>query len=516
MQMARVQNEELRSSAAETQAGTQSGSNAIWLVGALWMAALGVATAGLLLVRARISVAHVAIAYFLMVLVASAVHGRRVGLLLATACFLAFNFFFVVPYGTFSVHDPLDWIVLLAFLATSAIAAQLLHRAQTAANVAQTRAREMERLAALAAEALQAPRAENAAVAIARVIRQELGMEVCELYLRETEGDRLKLVARASSHGSEEFSGNPDSNRSAAEVILAADVRTLLVPLEVTSRQVGILRLQANEPIQLHIAEHAFAKALAHYAALGLERVRLSAMAEHANALREADRLKDAVLSAVSHDLRTPLTAIKATARQIADDGDSRATIVEAEADRLNQYVTNLLDLSRLKAGAFPVAIDLVPIEDLLGAVLQHVTAVSEGRDIQVSIDEDESVLIGRLDFVLTLRALSNILENALRYSPDSACVEVRGFRKSEWVYIEIADRGAGIPKEDEQKVFEPFQRGTTAGNSAGVGLGLPIARRLIEAQGGTLSFAPRDGGGAIFTARLPAAEVGALEGTPL
>lgn len=516
MQMARVQDEELKSHLPETRAGTHSGSNAIWLVGALWMVALGVATAALLLVRARISVAHVAIAYFLMVLVASAAHGRRVGLLLATACFLAFNFFFVTPYGTFSVHDPVDWIVLLAFLATSGIAAQLLHRAQTAASVAQTRAREMERLASLAAEVLQAPRAENAAVVIARVIRQELGMEVCELYLRETEGDRLKLVARASGDGSEEFSGYPDSNLSAVEVILAADVRTLLVPLVVTSRQVGILRLQANKPIQLHIAEHAFAKALAHYAALGLERVRLSAMAEHADALREADLLKDAVLSAVSHDLRTPLTAIKATARQIADGGDSRAAFVEAEADRLNQYVTNLLDLSRLKAGAFPVAIDFVPIEDLLGAVLQHVAAVSEGRNIHVSIDEEESVLVGHLDFVLTLRALSNILENALRYSPDSACVEVRGFRKSAWVYIEIADRGAGIRKEDEQKVFEPFQRGTTAGNSAGVGLGLPIARRLIEAQGGTLSFAPRDGGGAIFTARLPAAEVGAIEGMPL
>lgn len=514
--MIRVQDEELKSSPAGPRAGTRSGSHAIWWISALWIAALGVATAALLVVRARTSVAHVAIAYFLMVLVASAVHGRRVGLLLATACFLAFNFFFVAPYGTFSVHDPVDWIVLLAFLATSAIAAQLLHRAQSAAGVAQTRAHEMERLAALAAEALQAPRAENAAVVIARVIRQELGMELCELYLRETEGDRLKLIARASSRGSEEVSGNPDSTRSAAEVILAADVRTLLIPLEVTRRQVGLLRLHANEPIPLHIAEHAFAKALAHYAALGLERVRLSGLAEHANALREADLLKDAVLSAVSHDLRTPLTAIKATARQIADGGDSRAGLIEAEADRLNQYVTNLLDLSRLKAGAFPVAIDIVPVEDLLGAVLQHVAAVSKGRDINVSIAEEESVLIGRLDFVLTLRALSNVLENALRYSPDSACVEVRGSRKGEWVFIEIADRGAGIRKEDEQKVFEPFQRATTAGNSAGVGLGLPIARRLIEAQGGTLSFAPRDGGGAIFTARLPAAEAGVLEGMPL
>lgn len=495
---------------------TRFGSVATWLAGGLWLAALAVATAGLLTLRSRISVAHVAIAYFLVVLIASAVHGRRVGLLLATACFLSFNFFFVVPYGTFSVHDPLDWIVLLAFLATSVIAAQLLHRAQAAATIAGTRLREMERLAGLAAAALQAPRAESAAVLIASAIRHELGVEVCDLYLREAEGGRLRLVARATRRASEEFSGDPDVNPSTAEVILAADARTLLIPLEVTKRQVGILRLQASAPIQPYIAEHAFAKALAHYAALGLERVRLSAAAEHAAALRDADSLKDAVLSAVSHDLRTPLTAIKAAARQIADGGDARAAVVEAEADRLNQYVTNLLDLSRLKAGAFPVAVDLVPIEDLLGAVLQHVASVAQGRDIRVSMGQEESIQIGRLDFVLTLRALSNVLENALRYSPDSACVEMRGYRHGQWVCIEIADRGVGVAKEDEQKVFEPFQRGAAAGKSAGAGLGLPIARKLIEAQGGTLTFAPREGGGAVFTARLPVAEACTVEGVPL
>ena len=489
----------------------RAGAASPWMQGIAWLTAAAMATALLLTVRGRIGAAHVTLAYLLIVLAASASAGRRVGLVLATACFLAFNFFFVSPYGSLAVHDPLDWLVLLAFMATSAVAAQLLHRAQTEARAARRGALEMQRLATLGVEALQAPRAEDAAVAIARVIREELRMDRCELYLRDASSERLLLVARATDAAADGAGAEDEGSRSAADVLLEGDARTLLVPLQVRSRQVGLLRLHSSSVIPLDAARHPYAKTLASFAALGLERIRLTTDAAHADALRAADRLKDAVLSAVSHDLRTPLTAIKAMAREIADGGDARAVAVETEADRLNRYVTNLLDLSRLNAGALPVSLELVPAEDLVGAMLQQVAAFASGREVRAQVIADGPMPVGRLDFVLTLRALANVVENAMRYSSPASPIDVEARSAGPWLLIDVADRGAGIPDEDRDRVFEPFQRGADARDAAGVGLGLPIARRLLEAQGGTLAFAARDGGGTVFTLALPAAELGPL-----
>lgn len=487
-----------------------------WLTGMSWLAAAAAATVLLVTVRTRIGAAHVTLAYLLIVLAASASAGRRVGLLLAAACFLAFNYFFVPPYGTLAVHDPLDWLVLLAFMATSAVAAQLLHRAQTGTASARRHAQEMRRLATLGVEALQAPRAEDAVVAIARVIREELGVEQCELYLRDPSSERLHLVASATAGGavgagSEGAGVEGDASQSAVDVLLAGDARTLLLPLQVRSRQVGLLRLHSVTVIPPGSAGHPYAEALAFFAALGLERIRLTTAAAHADALREADRLKDAVLAAVSHDLRTPLTAIKAMAREIAESGDARAAAVETEADRLNSYVTNLLDLSRLNAGALPVSLELVPAEDVIGALLEQVAAFAGGREVRATVSTDGSMPAGRLDFVLTLRALANVVDNAMRYTPSSTPIDVEARREGSRLLIEVADRGPGIPDGDRERVFEPFQRGAGARDAAGAGLGLPIARRLVEAQGGTLVFASREGGGTVFTIALPSADVGPL-----
>ena len=179
-----------------------------WIESLAWLVIAGAVTAGLLAARERVGSAHVAMLYLLVVLGASARLGRRVGLVLAAVCFVAFNVFFVRPYGTLAVHDPLDWVVLLAFLATSTVATQLLHRARAEASAARARSLELQRLATLAAEALQAPRAEAAAAAVARVIREELGVRECELFLRGDAPDELTLVARATTRGVESLVGN--------------------------------------------------------------------------------------------------------------------------------------------------------------------------------------------------------------------------------------------------------------------------------------------------------------------
>lgn len=311
--------------------------------------------------------AHMALGYLLVVLAGSAREGRVVGLVLSVICFLAFNFFLLPPFYTLDVHEPLDWWVLIAFLTTGLVAAQLFHRAQRAV-----------------------------------------------------------------------------------------------------------------------------------------------ALAERVEALREADRLKDAVLASVSHDLRTPLTTIRALAAELRDTGDERAAIIEEEADRLNRLVTDLLDLSRVRSGTLPVEPEVNAAEDLLGTALARLQGVAGAEHIEVRLPSDGTLPLGMFDFVQALRALVNLLENALRHSPPEGRVEVEvGVVGGELVF-RIMDRGPGIPPESREKIFEPFFRPEGLRDSAqgGAGLGLAIARSVAVAQGGSVRFSPRHGGGSTFELRFPAAEI--------
>jgi len=353
---------------------------------ALATGALVAATLALLTVREHLDKAHVALALLLVVLASSAVGGRTVGLVSAFSGFLVFNFFFLPPYYTLVISDTLDWFVLLAFLVTGVVAAQLLARAQQEAEAAR---------------------------------------------------------------------------RQAAEV------------------------------------------------------VRLSAEAERATALAEADRLKDALLASVSHDLRTPLTTIRAHAQDIASDGDLRGLEIAEEADRLNRIVADLLDLSQLKAGATAVQVELNAAEDLMGAALQRVSGPARGRTLRASLDPSEPVLVGRFDFALSLRILANLLENALKYSPPDSAVEFTVRREGADLRFDVADHGPGVAPELGERIFEPFVRASAAhGAPGGTGLGLAIARGLASLQGGALTYAPRAGGGSVFTLRLPAADISQAETT--
>jgi len=492
--------------------------------------------------RGRLDKAHIALIFLLAVLGGSAAGGRALGITLAGVAFVVFNVFFLPPYHTLVIANPLDWLVLFAFLVTGIVAAQLLYRAQSEADVARQRAAEVDRLAALGAETLSAGRAEEALAAITRVIRTTLGVAECDVYVRDgatgalARATRDRVDAGAAAGPASIMSWVAEHGRAAAELTdgtvrmalepsahalapLAAQdgaMRTLIVPLAVRERTVGVLRLADPQAIALDPRRRRFLDALAYYAALGVERVRLSAEAERAEALREADRLKDALLASVSHDIRTPLTTIRALAHDIAGTGEERALIIEEEVERLNRFVADLLDLSQLTAGGMPLATAINAAEDLIGAALQRVSGLARGREIRATLDPAEPVLVGRFDFVHSLRILGNLLENALKYSPAEAPVDVGARREGDALVITVADRGPGLAPGEEERVFERFYRQPdTAPDVRGAGLGLAIARGLAEAQGGTLQYAPREGGGSVFMLRLPAADLTHLEVEP-
>jgi two-component system sensor histidine kinase KdpD len=232
------------------------------------------------------------------------------------------------------------------------------------------------------------------------------------------------------------------------------------------------------------------------------------AAVEKAEALREADKLKDALLASLSHDLRTPLTTIKALAHELQPLGDERTFIIEEQADRLNRLVTDLLEVARLEGGALPLDIQLNAADDLLGAVVQQVSGREDQDRLQVTLDDPSTLLFGRFDFVQSLRILGNLVDNAFKYAPAGSPIEVSGGVEADKLILRVSDRGNGIAVADRNGVFTPFYRSRApAAGPQSAGLGLSIARRLAEAQGGTLTYTDRDGGGAVFELRLPAAQ---------
>ena len=521
-----------------------------------WFAALVVVGATMLTVRSRLDKVHVALIFLLVVLGGSSAGGRMLGLTLAFAAFLGFNYFFLPLYLTFALNDPLDWLVLLTFLITSIVAAQLLYRATSTAEAATARAAEVDRLATLGAETLNLARPEDALRAILDVIRTTLAVVSCDVMVRGP-GDSFVSIARSNggpaappndksgtdsgantSH--ESVPGWPDTSdttsaeglvgwifahgRGAVELADGAirivdeppletarvdrsdEIRALWIRLAVRDETVGVLRVRTPGDLVLTPEQARFLDALAYYVALGVERSRLVRDAERAESERRVEALRSALFTAVSHDLRTPLTTIKAIAHDIAEGGAPlRARVIEEESDRLDTLVGDLLDLSRIQSGAIGPSADVNTIDDLIGAALQRADAVLRGHPVDVDMPRDQ-LLAGRFDLTNALRALVNLLENAARYSPPGAPITIRARQVGDRLRIAVLDRGPGVPAEERERIFEPFYRPAfTPPDVRGTGLGLSIARGLATAQGGSLELEPHDGGGSVFTLVLPA-----------
>lgn len=228
---------------------------------------------------------------------------------------------------------------------------------------------------------------------------------------------------------------------------------------------------------------------------------------ERAQALREAARLKDALIATVSHDLRTPLTSIVGLAHALAQRGDDEAVLIEEEAQRLSHFVTDVLDVARLSTGNFPLDIQANAIDDMLGVVVRQFAGRVDRHRLRASLDHPDDVVIGRFDFAQTVRIVTNLVENALKYSPVDAPVQLTGGQEGATVVIRIADEGSGLRPGEVERAFEPFTRVTAAPPDSGsAGLGLSIARGLAQAQGGRIRYQQRATGGSVFVLSLPIA----------
>jgi two-component system sensor histidine kinase KdpD len=283
---------------------------------------------------------------------------------------------------------------------------------------------------------------------------------------------------------------------------------------------VGVLGVRPSGPkTRLTTDQSRLLDAFASQAALAIERTQLADRARQAEVAQATEKLQAALLNSVSHDLRTPLVSITGALSSLQEDEidldqAARRSLVEnarEEAERLNQLVGNLLDMTRIEAGALRVAREPCDVQDVIGAALEPLDDRLRGRPLTVDVPPDMTPV--PMDFVLMVQVLVNLLDNALKYSSSGTPIEVKAQVEGSEARIQVADRGMGIPADDLGRVFDKFYRVQRPGQMGGTGLGLSICKGFVEAQGGRIWAENREGGGTAITISLPLRPLG--ETTP-
>jgi two-component system sensor histidine kinase KdpD len=439
---------------------------------------------------------------FLVVVVAAAgIGGIGPGVLASVLGFVVFNFFFIPPYGTFEIGQPEYIVILFVNLGLSVLISVLLGRATERAEAAEAREGELRTLQQLSRElVVRGPGADAYREIIGHVLGT-FGYEAGALFVRDTvhAGGLREEVTVGCASGEIAYEWDPRSPDRPPERL----------PLSVGSNNVGLLVLRGVRPAPTP-AESRILRAFGDQLALVLERDRLLRTATEAEVYRQTERLRQSLLQAVSHDLRSPLAAIKASVTDLLDDGVSRTLeerrealeAIDSEAERLNALIANLLDMSRIEAGVLHARLESVDVTDAVAVSVRNARRVWPKAQIRMRVEEGQTV---RADRVFLDRALTNLLDNAARASRETTSeIEVTTRGTDGRVTIRVIDHGRGLPEGDRSAVFEPFydlDRGT---QRLGRGLGLAIAKGFVAAMGGEIWVEETPGGGATFALAIP------------
>ena len=490
---------------------------------ALLATAAGLAAALLLQPYAGVENADL---FLLTAVVAVAVRlGLGPSLAAVVAASLAYNFFFLPPVYTFTIADPTNVAAFLLFTLVAVLVSNLAARSRKAAVIAQARAGATERLygfsrklAACASldDVLWATSAQVAAMLKVRVVLLLPEGPAVTVRAGYPPEDRLEAADLAAAQWA--FDNERPAGRGADTL---PGARRLFLPMRTGRGTVGVIGLDADGKGPILTPEgRRLLDALADMGALALERVRLVEDLDRAERAAETDRLARALLTSISHDLRTPLASVLGAASTLRDldaalppeaKADLLATIVE-EAERLNRFIANLLDMTRLEAGAVAPNLSAQDVAETVGTALRRLGPVLAGHRVAVDLSPDLPAL--RLDPVLFEQVLVNILDNAAKYAPEGTTVTIRARREGARVWIAVLDEGEGLPEAEVERVFDKFYRVRKGDRvRAGTGLGLAIARGFVEAMGGILAAGNRAEGGAVFTVTLPVPVRPAAEG---
>ena len=505
-----------------------------WLGYLAALAMVGLVTVLIGVVESFSHLANISMLYLVAVLVSAIAMGRGPAVLAAVSSFLAFDWFLVQPLYTLTVDNPDEWVALLLFLLTALGTGQMaaLQRLRT------REAREREREAVLlydAARLLSQPDLEPSLQALAERLRQELDarsvgirVEGSSLALEAVAGTADDLAAavgrlptRLLSEGPAPTKARPGETGRWIRILpehrrrrglTGADRQLQVIPVKAKGQRVGeILVLRPGGAPWPPTGEDRLLSALAAQVGLAIERWNLQREATETEILRRADELKSALLNTVSHNLRTPLATVLTLAGDLRqsnkplaqEDARELGAAIEEEVRRLNRVVGNLLDLSRIESGNLKPQKAWHDLRALVDDVLFRLRALTADHPIVTAIDSDLPPV--ELDYVEIDQVLSNLIENAAKYTPPDTPIEVSARRQGAEVLIEVADRGPGIAASDLPSLFQPFYRADGPGpRPKGIGLGLAVAKGLVQAHGGRIWATNRNGGGASFTFTLP------------
>jgi two-component system sensor histidine kinase KdpD len=445
------------------------------------------------LARPLLDLANISLIYLLGVLLCASAAGRSAAIVGALLSFLAYNFFLVPPLYTLHVAHSQDMVQLLLFLLTALLGGGLAARLRDRAALAQHQASELEALYNLS----QGISAQVDFAAIAPLITTTacaiLQTTTAAILIRDATGAE-QCVARSTTS------------------LADAPRAELTVPLLIDHVRQGVLCVTAP-PAQITAlaAQRRLIDLLAHQASLALERSHLARAAAQAEALAESDRMKSMMITTISHDFRTPLAAISAAAEELQSTDVSWsplahqqfAEVIGAEAARLTTLVTNLLDLTRLEAGALHLQQGWYDPAEILTRVLDRLA--HDLRDRRLDLDLPADLPLIPVDYIHLEQILWNILQNALKYSPPGSPLDVAARVATPWLEISIGDQGPGIALEERSRVVEKFYRSPrTAAAVPGAGIGLAICQGLILAHSGELHLTDRPGGGLLVRVCLP------------
>jgi two-component system sensor histidine kinase KdpD len=464
-----------------------------------------------------LGISNIGLVFLTAVLASAVTYGLGPALFACLVSVLTFNFFFIPPLYTFTITDPENVVALFTFTIVAVIASNLTARVRAQAVTAQRRAKVTEDLYLFSKKLSGVVNLDDLLWATAFQIASMLQLRVVLLI---PEGETLTV---RSGYPPEDMLSDADlaaakwcwqNDRPAgrgADTLPGA--KRLFLPMHTGRGAVGVAGLDNDRPGPLLTPDQRrLLDALTDQAALAVERINLAADVDKARLAAETEKLRGALLTSISHDLRTPLSSILGSAtslrayRKSMDDAalDELARTIQEESERLNRFISNLLDMTRLESGAIVPHGELIDLSDIIGSALQRAAKVLSSHHVQLEITPDLPML--KLDSVLFEQVLFNLLDNAAKYAPRNTDIRLRAWREDNLVRIAVLDEGEGIPEDDLERIFDKFFRVHKADRKlAGTGLGLAICRGFIEAMGGTIVACNRgDRSGAVFTMTFP------------
>ncbi len=465
--------------------------------------------------------ANTVMLFLLTVVLVAAFLGRAQAIVASFASVALFDFYFVPPQMSFAVSDAQYLVTFAVMLAVALFITHLTAGLKTSTDEAVAREARTRALYSLAKTLAGAATATQVIEETVRFIGQHADGQA--MFLLPDEHESLRVFPVAAGTPAPELTmterlsaGAVFHSREAiaSREIGASDGQCLLLPLAGSTRCRGVLHVTANSsrraPTDAREAlDRPLLEAVASLAAIALERLHFVEVAQRSELEMQSERLRSSLLSTISHDVRTPLTALYGLADSLAgavpalpEAERETVTAIRDQAMHLHGMVTKLLDMARLQAGKVPLRLEWQPIEEVIGASIQVLGEALRANPVSVELAPDLPLVA--IDAVLMERVLCNLLENAAKYSPPGAGITISASVADDRLVLSVEDRGSGFPPGSLPRVFDKFERGVPEPQVAGVGLGLAICKAIIAAHGGRIDASNRDGGGASVRVWLP------------